>query len=155
KAAAAGSVVPKVLEEVRDCLAKHFDSPLLIVGQELHRPMSLAVEAPEKVGIDRICSAAAAYEVIRAACVIASFGTAVTIDCVNGEGVFMGGAILPGLQLQARALHEGTAALPGVAIERTGAVYGTTTEQAIRNGVLYGVVGALREITERYATELH
>jgi type III pantothenate kinase len=155
KAIAIGSVVPKVMEVVREGLERRIDSHIFVVGEELHRPMSLAVESPEKVGIDRICSAAAAYEVIGRACVVASFGTAITIDCVNDEGTFMGGAILPGLALQARALHEGTAALPLVKIESTTEVYGSNTESAIRNGVLVGAVGALREITERYATELH
>jgi type III pantothenate kinase len=117
--------------------------------------MSLAVEHPERVGIDRVCSAAAAYDVIGRACVAASFGTAITIDCVNDEGVFMGGAILPGVALQARSLHEGTAALPLVKIEATHTVYGASTEEAITNGVLLGIVGALREIVERYATDLH
>jgi type III pantothenate kinase len=155
KAVAIGSVVPQMLVRLQTALAEVIDAPTFVVGNELHRPLSLAVENPEKVGIDRICAAAAAYEVIGRACVIASFGTAITIDCVNDEGVFMGGAILPGLALQARALHEGTAALPLVTIEDTHEVYGASTEQAIRNGVLYGAVGALREITERYATELH
>lgn len=155
KAVAAASVVPKILSLIRARLMDELHSPMMEVGQELHRPMSLAVEHPERVGVDRVCAAAAAYEAIERACVIASFGTAITIDCVNDEGVFMGGAILPGLALQAKSLHEGTAALPLIKIEPTDVVYGATTEQAIRNGVLLGVVGALREITERYATELH
>jgi type III pantothenate kinase len=154
KAVAAASVVPTVLDELRRNLEDRYEAPLMAVGDELHRPMSLAVEAPESVGIDRVCSAAAAYDVIGRACAVASFGTAITIDCVNDEGVFMGGAILPGLTMSAHALHEGTAALPDVKIEATGATYGETTEQCIRNGVLYGAVGALREITERYATQL-
>lgn len=155
KAIAAASVVPEVLPELRTRLTETFQSPLMEVGHELHRPMSLAVENPERVGVDRICAAAAAYETIGRACVVASFGTAVTIDCVNDEGTFMGGAILPGLGLQAKSLHEGTAALPLVKVEPTGQVYGATTEQAIRNGILHGMTGALREITERYATQLH
>jgi len=154
RAVATASVVPSVLATVKDRINQRLDSPALVVGADLRRPMVLAVESPESVGVDRVCSAAAAYDQIRAACVVASFGTAITIDCVNDEGVFLGGAILPGLALQARALHTGTAALPEVTIEETGAVYGASTEQAIRNGILYGVAGALREITERYATDL-
>jgi type III pantothenate kinase len=154
RAVAAASVVPPILAELRRRLENRYEEPLLAVGDELHRPMSLAVEAPEAVGVDRVCSAAAAYDVIGRACAVASFGTAITIDCVNDEGVFMGGAILPGLNMSARALHEGTAALPEIKIEAPVEIYGTTTEQCIRTGVLYGAVGALREITERYATQL-
>src|SRR5262245_32830622 len=73
KAIAIGSVVPKMLESVRESVGQRIDGPVFVVGEELHRPMSLAVEQPEKVGIDRICCAAAAYEVIGRACVVASF----------------------------------------------------------------------------------
>ncbi len=154
KAVACASVVPKALAELRGPLGKALESPLLVVGEDLQRPMSLAVGSPESVGIDRLCCAAAAYEQVQAACATASFGTAITIDCVNDEGVFMGGAILPGLRLQSRSLHAGTAVLPEVAVEWSGEVYGGDTTAAIRNGILCGVVGAMREITERYATAL-
>jgi len=149
-----GSVVRKTLASVRELLAEKLDTEIRVVGEEIHRPMSVAVEAPERVGIDRVCAAAAAYDVLKRSCVVASFGTAVTIDCINDEGVFMGGAILPGMWLQAKALHDGTDALPNVDISASTHVFGDTTEDAIRVGILTGMVGALREIVERYATEL-
>jgi type III pantothenate kinase len=155
RAVVAASVVPDVFARVQHSISAALATTVHVVGGDLRRPISLAVEAPESVGIDRVCCSAAAYDRIRRACVTASFGTAITFDCVNDEGVFMGGAILPGLKMQALRLHEGTAALPEVTIEATGTVYGSTTEQAFRNGIIYGAVGALREITERYATDLH
>lgn len=155
RAIAAASVVPKVLEALREPMAERLASEVLVVGEDLHRPLSLAVETPETVGIDRVCSAAAAYETFKHACVVASFGTAITIDCVNDEGAFMGGAILPGLDMQARALHDRTAQLPLVAIDAPAGDYGGSTDEAIRHGVVFGAVGALREITERYATVLN
>ncbi len=154
RAIAAGSVVPDVLTRLRTTITDALQSPVLVVGDDLHRPLSSAIESPESVGIDRVCAAAAAYDQIQAACVIASFGTAITVDCVNGEGAFLGGAIMPGIDMQAKALHAGTAVLPEVAVEETGGIYGENTEQAIRNGILFGVVGSLREITERYASDL-
>lgn len=154
RALAAASVVPEALDRLRERVQETLNEEMMIVGESLQRPMTLAVEAPELVGIDRVCAAAAAYDGIRGPCAVASFGTAITIDCVNGEGVFMGGAILPGLRLQAASLHEGTAALPEVEVEATGAVFGASTREAICNGILYSVVGGLREIVERYATHL-
>lgn len=155
RAIAAASVVPRITDELCERVGDKLDSRVMVVGRELHRPLSLAIEAPDSVGIDRICCAAAAYEELRAACVVASFGTAITVDCVNDLGAFMGGAILPGLALQSSALHQGTAQLPEVEVATTGKVYGGTTEQAICNGILFGVAGALRELTERYATALN
>lgn len=85
---------------------------------------------------------------------MASFGTAITVDCVSEEGHFLGGAILPGFDLSCQALHEGTAQLPRVSPTTPGAVFGKNTHDAIINGVAFGAAGALREIVERYATEL-
>lgn len=151
RAAAAASVVPGETAWIQSRIAEVIGEPVRFVGVDLHRPMSLAVENPAGVGVDRVCAAAAAHATLQRACVVASFGTAITIDCVNDEGAFLGGAILPGLSLQAHALNGGTAQLPDVTIEAPAGVFGTDTTSAIRNGVLFGAVGALREIVERYA----
>lgn len=154
RAAAAASVVPATMEGLLDRIPKIIGEPLRVVGTDLHRPLSLALEEPDRVGMDRVCASAAAHATLGHACVVASFGTAVTVDCVNDEGAFMGGAILPGLQLQARSLGTGTAQLPEIAIEAPTSVFGTDTISAIRNGIVFGLVGAIREITERYADAL-
>lgn len=154
RAAAAASVVPAETDRLRTSISKIIGEPLRVVGTDLHRPLSLALEQPERVGLDRICAAAAAYETLGHACAIASFGTAITVDCVNDAGAFMGGAILPGLHLQAKSLGAGTAQLPDVAIKTPTSVFGADTASAIRNGIVFGAVGAIREIVERFAGEL-
>jgi type III pantothenate kinase len=154
RAIAAAGVVPSALKHVRDRLSAALSHPIMVVGEELHRPLSLALESPASVGIDRVCSAAAAFDTLQHACAVASFGTAITIDCVNDEGVFMGGSILPGVNMQARSLHEWTAQLPLVTIKPPAGVYGGSTADAISSGVVFGIVGGLREIVERYATAL-
>ncbi|HUW81646.1 MAG TPA: type III pantothenate kinase [Phycisphaerae bacterium] len=148
------SVVPKVLEKLRSVAESKFDRRLLVVRDDIPLPMEVDVENPDTVGVDRVCCAAAAYERLGEACTVVDFGTAVTIDCVSDDGVFLGGAILPGLELASRALNEFTAALPLVAVEQPQDPIGRNTTEAIRSGVLYGLVGAVRELTERYATKL-
>jgi len=154
---AIGSVVPETLQRVLAVVHASLHVEPGIVGRNVRLPLSVAVAQPETIGVDRVCAAAAAYERFASACAVASFGTATTIDCVNDEGVFMGGAILPGLSMQARALHEQTALLPLITPHATpdGSVYGGTTEEAINHGIVLGSIGALREIVERYATDLH
>jgi type III pantothenate kinase len=148
------SVNPPVLQNIRQaCNERHID-PVLVVGNELEPPMPADVNEPEKVGTDRLCAAAAAFAKIKGACVVADFGTAVTIDLVADNGVFLGGTILPGMALSARALHEYTAQLPLVEIGRPTEVLGKDTASAIRNGIFAMMAGALREITERYAADI-
>lgn len=151
---AVGSVVPAVLERVVTIVHEELHRQPIVIGRDTRLPLSMAIERVETIGVDRVCAAAAAFERFEEACAVASFGTATTIDCVNGEGVFMGGAILPGLNMQASALHEGTAQLPLVRPHAGVTTYGATTEEAINNGIVLGAIGALREIVERYATQL-
>ena len=87
-------------------------------------PISVDVEFPDRVGIDRLLAAVAANR--RRApgrgAIIADLGTAVTVDFVDETGVFRGGAILPGMEIAADALHAYTDALPRVQFPSLGGV---------------------------------
>ena len=150
----AGSVNPAAFKQLDVGLAGTGGGTPLLVGRDLPLPMNADLPAPERVGTDRLCVAAAAFARLKTACVVADFGTAVTIDLVADNNVFLGGTILPGLRLAARALHEHTAQLPLVEIDAATETLGKDTASAIRNGVFAMLVGALREITERYATQI-
>lgn len=148
------SVVPAATSRLREAIGGRLGAEPLLLGEDVPVPIVANVSKPKSVGIDRLCAAAAAFAEIQGACVVASFGTATTIDCVDDEGAFRGGAILPGLATQSWALHARTAQLPEVEIAAPTGVYGGDTRDAILNGIVYGAVGALREIVERYATDL-
>jgi type III pantothenate kinase len=154
RAVVIGSVNPGWTPGVQELVEEVAGLSALRVRDDLPLPMPVEVENAREVGVDRICSAAAAYERIHGACAVASFGTAITIDCVSEGGHFLGGAILPGFQMSCDALHRGTAQLPRVSAAVPATVFARNTHDAIVNGVVYGVLGALREIVERYATEL-
>ena len=104
-----------------------------------------------------LCCAAAAFDRLGVACVVADYGTAVTIDCVNDKGIFLGGVIMPGLHPGAEMLHKSTAQLPKFDLLKNAEpdwVFGTDTREAILGGLVYGARGALRERVEAYAAEL-
>lgn len=122
-------------------------------------PLEINVESPERVGMDRLIAAVAANqrrEPHRPA-IIVDAGTAITVDLVDADGVFQGGVILPGFRLSARALADGTDLLPNVdATFRNEApqVIGKSTTAAIRSGLFWGGVGAIRELVARTSAEL-
>lgn len=154
-AAVVSSVVPKALDRVREFVAGALDQEALVIGETLPLPMDLALSDKKSVGVDRVCQAAAAYERIQRGCTVVSFGTAVTVDLVDDDGAFVGGAILPGLSMQLRALHEFTAQLPQVDRGFPELPYGVNTMTAIQNGVCRGLTGAVRALVEGYATHLN
>lgn len=154
RAVVLSSVAPRVALQVADAVREVSGIEPLRLREDIPLPLPLAVDRPEEVGLDRICAAAAAYDRVRGACAIASFGTAITIDCVSPDGRFLGGAILPGLEMSLAALNTGTAQLPRVELAPPTGPFGRSTAAAMLNGVVYGAVGALRELVERYATEI-
>ena len=125
-----------------------------VIGRDIPLPIELDLKDKKTVGTDRVVSAAMAYDRIDGAVAVASFGTAITIDCVNDKGVFLGGAILPGLRISLVSLAENTSALPEVQLESAVECPGRDTKGAMNAGVIFGAVGALREIVERFATKL-
>ena len=116
--------------------------------------MPLEVDEPKALGTDRVCAAVAAYDQLGTACVVADFGSAVTLDLVSEEGAFLGGTISPGLAMSLKALAENTDQLPTLSARQPDWVVGKTTEQCMIGGVIFAARGALRERVEAYATEL-
>jgi type III pantothenate kinase len=150
----ASSVKPEWTELVRKTADEALGEKIHVVGEDIPLPMSAWVDEPEKVGADRIVSAAAAYAVVEDAVVVADFGTAVTIDLVDAKGVFQGGVICPGFEISAQALKDNTAKLPKVVVHRPTTPYGKNTADAINCGLYYSVIGAMEEIVRRYAEEI-
>ena len=149
-----GSVKSAWTKVVRTIAKEVLGEKIYIIGKNMPLPMDLSVAEPEKVGIDRVVSAAAAYAVVEDAVVIADFGTAVTIDMVDERGVFLGGVICPGFEISAKAMKDNTAQLPKVDVTRPKLPFGKTTAEAINCGLYYSAIGTLQEVIRRYAEKI-
>jgi type III pantothenate kinase len=123
-------------------------------------PLRVNVKSPALVGVDRLAAAVAANR-LRSAdrpAIVITAGTALTVNLVDSDGVFQGGVILPGFHLIARALAAGTDLLPAVDTSFHASpppqVIGKSTEEAIRSGLFWGGVGAIRELVGRLNADL-
>lgn len=117
-------------------------------------PCLPAVAEPHRVGIDRLAAgaAAAAVKPQDSGVIVVDCGTAATVDLIAADGRFLGGAILPGPTLMARALAQGTSKLPEVrALEHADppAMPGGNTREAIAAGIGWGMRGAIAELVAR------
>jgi type III pantothenate kinase len=148
------SVKPAWTELITNIVSDSLDEKVHIIGQDIPLPMPLCVDEPDKVGTDRVVSAAAAYAIVGDAVVVADFGTAVTIDLVDEHGVFQGGVICPGFEISAKALKENTAQLPQVTVTKPDSPYGKNTNDAINCGLYYSIIGTLEEVIKRYAEKI-
>ena len=146
------SVNDPVANELERTLASTLTTEVSRIGRDVAAPIGACLDSDTTPGADRLLNAAAAWDVMRCACIVVDAGTAVTVDFIDGEGVFHGGAIAPGASMQLAALHERTAALPRVAFAHPDDVpFGRNTAEAMLQGVYHGLRGLVWRLVERYA----
>lgn len=149
---AMASVNDAVAERIRPAIEDQLSINVYSIGADIPVPVGRQLDRETITGVDRLLNAAAAYDILKQACIVVDAGTAVTIDFVDGEGTFHGGAIAPGAQLQLDALHDHTASLPELTFATPEDVpFGRSTAQAMLQGVFHGIRGMVRQLTEQYA----
>jgi pantothenate kinase type III len=121
----------------------------LLSGDSSELPLKFApgFTQKEKIGADRLANVMGAVAMKKHPCVIADFGTALTVDGVNEKGEFVGGMILPGMATLLHAMHQNTARLPDLKIpaEPFAKPFGQNTKDAMLAGVEHGYRGLVRE----------
>jgi type III pantothenate kinase len=142
-------VLGVVFGQLRNCQRIAVPQMLEVLGL----PIKLAVRQPHLLGIDRALATIAVnrIQLPETPAIIISLGTACTVNLISGDGVFLGGAILPGLGMAGEALHIGTTSLPMISpddwVLPDNAV-GKNTSEAIAAGVFWGTVGAIDRLIQ-------
>ena len=148
------SVVPGLTRPLADACRRLTGKKALLVGVELDTGLIMDVDAPERVGQDRIADAAAAAAYYPLPCMTVDMGTATTYNVVGAGGVFLGGFIVPGVQTSLRAISAGTAQLPPIAPETPGELIGKNTVACLNNGAMFGAAAMLDGLAERVEAQL-
>ncbi len=116
-------------------------------------PLRVLVPRPNHVGVDRLLDAVAANSrrTPGKPAVVIDAGSAITVDLIDGSGAFAGGAILPGMRLMAKALHDYTALLPLIPPpEKPPTVPGTHTPAAMELGIFWAAAGGIVAVVQEY-----
>jgi type III pantothenate kinase len=145
------SVVPAWSMAIRDIVAGLGWS--LLEADATTIPLRVDLPHPERVGADRLLGAWTARELFGAPVLVVDVGTATTIDVVDAQGIFLGGAIMPGPRLAIRSLGS-TALLPGVAATVPERAIGRDTVEAIQSGVVLGHLAAIAGLVALMTDEL-
>jgi type III pantothenate kinase len=148
------TVVPPTLFALKQLCEKRLGISMMVVGPGIKTGMPILYEPPREVGADRIVNSVAAYEELRAGCIVVDFGTATTWDVVSPRGEYLGGVIAPGLQISAEALYHHASKLPRVELARPAKVVGRNTINAIQSGLLFGYAGMVDAMVERIRAEV-
>ncbi|NTV01671.1 MAG: type III pantothenate kinase [Chlorobiaceae bacterium] len=157
--AAICSVVPDVAARCAEALGSGLSVPVLSIGSGLRLPFTLRYENSHAFGADRIALCAWSARLFPARAHIAvDIGTAITFDVLDSKGEYVGGLIMPGLDVMSGALNARTAQLPLVSIDRRTGLLGRSTVECIRSGIFWGAVkqveGLIGEISIYLREEL-
>ncbi len=127
----------------------------IVVSHRTETGITVRTQHPSEVGADRIVNSVAAWEIYHDNLIVVDFGTAITFDCVNRRGEYVGGTIHPGIGISLDALAGRTAKLPRVSIDcPPEQIIGTTTVSAIHSGMLYGFAGMVDRMVDLLSHEL-
>ncbi len=150
-AIAIASVNPRASDPIFERLKR--STNVLRVGRDIPIPVTVSVDEPLVVGHDRLLNALAAFDRVKQACVVIDAGTCLTADFIDGEGVFHGGVISPGLSTMLRAMHEHAAALPLIepAAPPRDVPFGRNTRDAMLLGAEAAIQGLAHLMIDRYA----
>lgn len=137
----------QALAAIRQALAPWAHCLEVVKSQARQAGVTNLYESPEKLGVDRWCALIGARSLTTASCLVVMLGTASTIDFLSDEGCFMGGLILPGMEVMRRSLAQGTANLP--LAEGVHRDFPRSTSDAIVSGILEAQLGAIERAYQR------
>lgn len=119
--------------------------PYVVQAQRAQLGVTNSYREPAALGADRWAALIGARALAQAPACIVDCGTAVTVDALSADGVFLGGAIFPGLRLLRQSLAQGAAALP-LALGDDSSCLARATADGIAAGTLLGLLGAIERM---------
>ncbi|MBU1042931.1 MAG: type III pantothenate kinase [Candidatus Omnitrophica bacterium] len=145
------SVVPKAQAGLKKQLNKIFPkAKVLCIGKEVRIKIKNKYKIPEQVGLDRLVNALGVKENYSLPALVVDFGTAITIDLVSDKAEYLGGVIIPGINLSLFSLHHHTALLPKLSAKMPKALLGRDTDNSILSGVFNGYACLIDGLIDKF-----
>lgn len=148
------SVVPPITDALTGAVKSITGQDCIVVGPGIKTGMNLRVDDPGTVAGDLIVGSVAAMTYYGAPVIVLDMGTATTMVVIDKNNCYIGGAIIPGVNLSYSALASGTSLLPTISIEAPKKAIATDTVNSMRSGAVYGTAAMIDGMVERMEEEL-
>lgn len=149
-----GSVVEELSSILKTACDNVFKINTFLFSVNNDCGMNIKLKNPKEVGADRIANAYAAKQKYSLPAIVVDIGTATTFDIISKEGDFLGGVIMPGLNLQFRSLSINTSKLPHISAGISEKAIGDSTENALLSGIMRGSASAIEGLIHQCELEL-
>jgi type III pantothenate kinase len=151
---AVASVVPRLRSALREMTDRWYRVPTVIVEPGVRTGMPILYDNPREVGADRIADAVAAFDRYGGPTIVVDFGTATTFEVVSARGEYLGGVILPGIEISMEALFSKAALLPRVELVEPSCVLAKNTVESVQSGAIYGFAAQVDGLCRRLQEEV-
>jgi len=149
-----GSVVEELSQVLKSASDKVFNIDSFLVTPHINCGLKINLKNPKEVGADRIANAYGAKIKYSLPAIVIDIGTATTFDIVSKKGEFLGGVIMPGLNLQFKCLSSNTSKLPRINAGVSEKAIGDSTENALLSGIMRGSACAIEGLIHQCELEL-
>lgn len=149
-----GSVVPPITGLLREAIRKVTGCSALVVGPGVRTGLNIRMDNPATVGADLIVGAVAAIHSYPLPLIVIDMGTATTMIVVDQNRNYIGGMIMPGVQVSLDSLTSRTSQLPRISLEPPRHLIGKNTIECMKSGVLYGNAAMLDGLIDRVEAEI-
>ena len=149
------SGVPRVTAAFREMTERYFGFAAVVLEAGVKTGMPILYDNPKEVGADRIANAVGALERFDPPLIVVDFsGTATILDAISSKGEYLGGVIVPGIEVGLDALIGRAALLRSVELVEPRSVIGRSTVESIQSGVVHGIGAMVDGVVERIAREI-
>lgn len=153
-----GAIISSVVPQLVDILIRGIEKLIhikpLVVGPGVKNGLNILMDNPKQLGSDLVVDAVAGLKEYQAPLIIIDMGTATTISVVDRNRNYIGGMIIPGVNVSLESLVTRTSQLPRIGLDAPRKVIGTNTIDCMKSGIVYGQASCLDGMIDRIEEEL-
>lgn len=147
------SVVPPLVNVVTAAVEKIIEKKPMVVGPGIKTGLNILLDNPKAAGADLVVDAVAGINEYGTPLIIIDMGTATTIQVVDKNGNYTGGAIVPGVRAALESLVTKTSQLPRISLDAPEKTVGHNTIDAMKSGIVYGNAAMIDGMIDRIEKE--
>lgn len=148
------SVVPQLTLALTEAIRLVTGVKCMVVGAGMKTGLNVCIDDPGTLAGDIVVGSVAAMHCYGTPCIVVDMGTATTIVAIDSKKRYLGGAIVPGVNLSYSALASGTSLLPHISITPPAKAIATNTVDSMRSGAVFGTAAMLDGMIDRFESEL-
>lgn len=148
------SVVPSITQRTAEAIKRISKIEPKIVGKGLETNLEICIDTPAQLGSDLVVDAVAVCEEYKCPAIIIDMGTATTFSVIDKNKRYIGGMILPGLNISLEALKSRTSQLPKIELSAPPSIIGKNTIDCMKSGMVHGTAAQIDGIIDRIQSEL-